>query len=207
MSRPFRKPRDELRTEILDAARRILLAEGADGLTARALAREVGYTAASIYQLFNSMSDVLMEVNRETFTHLAALFEDLPAEEAPAQKLHRVCASYIGFMQANPALWSALFGGMRERSSFPDWYGEAIAGLMGRLTSLLIAHAPQLSVAEARRLTEQLYVAVHGAVALALERRLDLVTEQSAHEIGASVLDAMLSRLQPAPREAVLAIR
>ena len=37
----------------------------------------------------------------------------------------------------------------------------------------------------------------HGAVALEVDRRLDILTGQSAGEIAASVLDAMLNRLKP----------
>ncbi len=197
MSRPQRVPRDQLRQAILDAARGILDREGAPGLSARAIAREVGYTAASIYNVFASMSDILMEVNRETFAQLEKLFETLPENEPPAARLHLLCQAYISFMRRNPALWNALFSGARQRNSFPEWYAQAIRGLLGRLTHLLSAHAPELEPAHAQRLTEQLYVAIHGAVALEVDRRLDILTGQSAGEIAASVLDAMLNRLKP----------
>ncbi len=197
MSRPQRVPREDLRQAILDAARGILEREGAPGLSARAIAREVGYTAASIYNVFGAMSDILMEVNRETFTRLEQLLEGVPATGTPAARLHLICQAYIAFMRRNPALWHALFGGMRQRESFPDWYGEAIRGLFGRLTGLLCEHAPELEPERAIRLTEQLYVAIHGAVALEVDRRLDILTSQSAGEIAASVLDAMLNRLKP----------
>ncbi|WP_112310224.1 TetR/AcrR family transcriptional regulator [Pseudogemmobacter bohemicus] len=197
MSRPQRVPRAELRQAILESARGILDREGAPGLSARAIAREIGYTAASIYNVFGSMSDILMEVNRDTFARLEQLFDSLPATGTPAARLHLICQAYISFMRRNPALWSALFGGIRQRENFPDWYGEAIRGLMGRLALLLCEHAPELDPERAGRLTEQLYVAVHGAVALEVDRRLDILTAQSASEIAASVLDAMLSRLKP----------
>src|SRR5690606_25094194 len=145
----------------------------------------VGYTAASIYNVFGAMSDILMEVNRETFARLEALFDTLPASGTPAARLHLICQSYISFMRRNPALWGALFGGARQRESFPDWYGEAVRGLMGRLTALLREHAPDLDEARAGRLTEQLYVAVHGAVALEVDRRLDILTAQTAGEVAA----------------------
>ncbi|NPD16549.1 TetR/AcrR family transcriptional regulator [Xinfangfangia sp. D13-10-4-6] len=197
MSRPQRVPRAELRQAILDAARDILDREGVSGLSARAIAREVGYTAASIYNVFGSMSDILMEVNRETFVELEKLIAGLPANEPPSARLHLLCQAYISFMRRNPALWNALFGGTRHRETFPEWYAEAIRRLFGQLTHLLMAHAPGLEPERAQRLTEQLYVAIHGAVALESDRRLDILTSQSAGEIAASVLDAMLIRLKP----------
>lgn len=199
MSRPRRVPLPQLREAILLAAGQILDREGADGLTARAVAREIGYTAASIYNVFGSMSDLLMEVNRGTLLRLEQLFAQLPEAASPGEKLHLLTAAYIAFMQENPALWQAFFGGRRQREQFPDWYVAAIAGLKQRLADLLREHAPQLNPGQADHLAEQLYVAVHGAVALDLERRLDLVTRQSAVSIAAAVVDMILLSLRPGP--------
>lgn len=197
MSRPQRVPREELRQAILDTARKILLEQGSEGLSARAIARHVGYTAASIYNVFESMSDLLMEVNRDTLTRLQALFDDLPQTGAPRDRLHRLCAEYIRFMQDNPALFTALFGGTRQRDSFPDWYVQAIRALLARVADLLRDHAPALRDDQAMQLAEQLYVAIHGALALDLGRRLDLLTGQTAQGIALAVLDAVLTRHQP----------
>lgn len=198
MSRPQRVPRAQLREEILRAAGQILSREGAEGLTARAVAREVGYTAASIYNVFGSMSDLLMELNRDTLLRLEELFAQLPDAAGPAEKLHHLTAAYIAFMQQNPALWQAIFGGVRQREQFPDWYVAAIAGLKQKLAGLLGQYAPGLSAERADHLAEQLYVAVHGAVALDLERRLDLLTRQSAVSVAAAVLDMILLSLRSA---------
>ena len=196
MSRPQRVPRAQLRDEILLAAGRILARDGAAGVTARAVAGEVGYTAASIYNVFSSMSDLLMELNRGTLARLEHLFEQLPEAASAAEKLHHLTAAYIAFMQQNPAVWQAFFGGVRQRDQFPDWYIAAIAGLKQRLAALIQLEAPHLQAEQADRLAEQLYVSLHGAVALDLERRLDLLTRQSAAEIAAAVLDMILLSLR-----------
>lgn len=202
MSRPPRQPRRELRRAILDAAREILAQDGAPGLTARAIARQVGYTAASIYTVFASMSDIIMEVNRDTFTELQGMLHASLVPEAggsdglaPREQLTRMLAAYISFMKQNPALWQALFGGMRQRESFPDWYVEAIRGLLQQIAQVVQAHAPHLSPEQALGQTEQLYVAIHGAVALHLDRRLELVSDQTVDQIASAALEAMLLRI------------
>ena len=195
MSRPQRVPRDQLRQAILDAARGILDREGAPGLSARAIAREVGYTAASIYNVFASMSDILMEVNRETFAQLEKLFETLPENEPPAARLHLLCQAYISFMRRNPARWSALFGGQRERDAFPEWYVGAIDQLMNRLAALLTDHAPGLAPVAALRAAELLFITIHGLVSLDVGRRLDMFTRRPASDLAQSALEATLVSL------------
>lgn len=197
MARPQRLPREELRQAILDAAQDILRDEGVDALTARAIAKRVGYTAASIYNVFESMSDLLIEVNRRTLTDLRLIFVDLPQEAPGDVRLKELLRRYIAFMQRNPALWAALFGGVRKRESFPDWYTASVRFLLGQLRDMLREVTGETDDARAWAQAEQLYLAVHGAISLDLGRRLDLVTPQPLNHVTEAILDMMLARFRP----------
>lgn len=192
MSRPKRLPREELREVILVAARDILRDEGLEGLSARNIAKRVGYTAASIYNVFESMSDLVMELNRDTLAELQKIILGLDPEATPEDRLHELLGRYIAFMQKNPSMWVALFGGTRNRGSFPPWYVSTVRHLLGQVRNMLRELSPSLTEERADRLAEQLYIAIHGTVSLDLSRRLDLVTPQSAHEVGSAILDAVL---------------
>lgn len=195
MSRPLRQPREELRQSILDVARGILDREGMEGLTARAIAREIHYTAATIYNVFSSMSDIVMEINRETLAEVARLFTALPKDLSAAERLHMLAKSYVEFMQNNPARWNALFGGNRQRESFPDWYTGSIEGLKLQLAHLLIEHAGQLDRLRAEKLAEHLFVSVHGALTLGIGRRLDLLTQRDMLDVAMAGVDLVLTTL------------
>lgn len=195
MSRPLRQPREELRKSIIDTTKGILDRDGVEGLSARAIAREIGYTAASIYNVFESMSDILMEVNRETLIELQTMFEGLPMGAAPRERLLALCLGYVVFMKQNPARWSALFAGTRQRTTFPEWYVGAIDELKGRLGTLLVEYAHDLSPEAALRLAENLFVAIHGVVSLDVGLRLDMFTSRSAEEMAISALDITLAGL------------
>lgn len=197
MARPQRLPREELRQAILDAAQDILRDEGVDALTARAIAKRVGYTAASIYNVFESMSDLLIEVNRRTLTDLRLIFVDLPHDATADVRLRELLRRYIGFMQRNPALWAALFGGVRKRESFPDWYTASVRALLGQLRDMLRELTGEADDAQAEAQAEQLYLAVHGAISLDLGRRLDLVTPQPLNHVAEAILDMILARYRP----------
>src|SRR5215217_2756877 len=68
--------RDRLRgstlDEILDVARRQLVASGTGGISLRAIAREMGMTAPALYRYFDSLEDLVVAL-------VAACYDDLTA--------------------------------------------------------------------------------------------------------------------------------
>ncbi len=67
--------RDRLRAattqEIIQTARRLLVTEGPDAASLRAIAREMGMTAPALYRYFGSHEDLLRNVVGDIFTELA----------------------------------------------------------------------------------------------------------------------------------------
>src|ERR671913_1960482 len=59
-------------TEIKDTARRILVAEGVDGLSLRAIAREMGMTAPALYRYFPSREDLVVHLIAELYGQLTS---------------------------------------------------------------------------------------------------------------------------------------
>ncbi len=59
-------------TEIKDTARRILVAEGPDGLSLRAIAREMGMTAPALYRYFPSREDLIGALIADLYDELTA---------------------------------------------------------------------------------------------------------------------------------------
>ncbi|HZB47601.1 MAG TPA: helix-turn-helix domain-containing protein, partial [Mycobacteriales bacterium] len=75
-------------TEIKDTARRILVAEGVDGLSLRAIAREMGMTAPALYRYFSSREDLIENVVVDLYNELSDFMEaardaTVPARPAP----------------------------------------------------------------------------------------------------------------------------
>ena len=64
-------------TEIKQTARRILVSEGPDAVSLRAIAREMGMTAPALYRYFGSHEELIKHVIADIFTELTA---DLQAE-------------------------------------------------------------------------------------------------------------------------------
>jgi|GEM_PF-908115 len=185
-----RRTREELRADTLAAAREIILSDGPEALTARRLAEAVGYTPGTIYNLFDGLPDVLWQVNRGNFKRIEELFEDLPGDD-PTARLRNLAARYLRLVETEPTLFRALFDGPRRSDRFPDWYMQAIAGLLGRTADELRQLNPALTEAQARDEAAGIFAAVHGIGQLQVSARLDLLTNVS----GAELADRLLSRI------------
>ena len=57
---------EELRRMTLDAARKIVSENGLRGLTTRSIAREIGYTVGTLYQIFDNVDRLIEQMNIET---------------------------------------------------------------------------------------------------------------------------------------------
>lgn len=186
-----RRSRAELRQATLEEARKIILADGPEALTARRLAEAVGYTPGTIYNLFDSLPDVLWQVNRSHFTRIAALYDDLPGD-SPQIRLQTVAARYLHLVRTEPTLYRSLFDGPRRSEHFPEWYHEAINQLLDLTADELVAIAPEMSRQTARHEAVAIFAAIQGIAQLSSSGRLDLLTDQGAGDLAQGLMTRIL---------------
>jgi len=70
--------------DIKDAARQVLVDQGADGLALRAVARSVGMTAPGLYRYFDSREDLVEHVVADLYDELVAVLEAARDDARPA---------------------------------------------------------------------------------------------------------------------------
>jgi AcrR family transcriptional regulator len=103
---------DRLRDEILAAARRILDETGDEqAVTLRAVARQVGISAPSIYTHFADRDAILLALTRDAFAALTAHLRAVSATD-PVHKLLAVCDAYLDFAATRPERYRLMFGGV-----------------------------------------------------------------------------------------------
>jgi len=114
---PTLSRRDRVRaatvTEIKDTARRILVAEGSDGLSLRAIAREMGMTAPALYRYFPSREDLLVHLIGELYDELADAMEaarDAEPADDPYRRLSAVSRAFRDWATGHPREFGLLFG-------------------------------------------------------------------------------------------------
>ncbi len=113
---------DRLRRELIEAAGR-LLERGAthETLSLRAVAREIGIAATSVYLHFGDRTSLLIAVYRERFAELAAYLREAIAEagEDPVEQMRACCLAYERFAQEHPNAYRVLFDVPGVRTEVP----------------------------------------------------------------------------------------
>lgn len=94
----------ERQERLLEAARRLLLAEGYHGVTMEALAAAINYSKGTVYQHFKSREDVLMALAAETAKVREDLFERASAFRGkPRERMAGIGEAYALFVRDYPA--------------------------------------------------------------------------------------------------------
>ncbi len=109
--------KERLRGEILSAASKMFAERGYEAVTLRAIAKEIGYTHAVIYQHFRDKGQILAELSRETIRQLIQNFDAIAAENlAPKQRLFATSRGLIQFCTAHPQQFRNVFFGPENRN-------------------------------------------------------------------------------------------
>ena len=191
--RPRPKRSDgNLKEAILDAARRLCFAEGADGVSARKIARQVGCSATAIYLYYRNIDDVLHHLRMEGHALLADYFRRVDTSLEPAARLLEMGRAYYRFGIEHPKYYELMFLSRFEETPRREFTQREI------FTLLLVRDVVKEAIDSAtiRRdldpmiLANALWSNVHGLTSLAVTGLL-LQTAARAEE----VLDAVLMEI------------
>jgi AcrR family transcriptional regulator len=186
---------EQLRQLILDAAAAIIEANGLAGLSAREIARRIGYSPGTIYNMFENLDDVVLNVEGRV---LDSLDERLSAELAKGgdQKtlVMRLAQAYLSFTSERPKLWNLLFEHyMPGGTDTPPWYQEKLERLMSRVESAVAPIYPPDAVLERQRAARVLWASVHGITSLSTANKLANVTTEAAALLVADLINNYLA--------------
>jgi len=113
-----------MRAAILDAAGRLVAAEGVEGLTIRAVAQAVGYSAGALYEYFDSKEAILTSLYFDGSDGLGVQCEravaELPASADAIQAFHALGHAYRSYALSHPELYRLVFGGFKTPPQQPD---------------------------------------------------------------------------------------
>jgi AcrR family transcriptional regulator len=161
--------RRAVRRLVLDAASRLLEAEGPDALTMRRIAGEVGCSTSVLYTMFGGKAGVAEGLWREGFERLRGAMERV-ADDDPLGRLAALGRVYRENALANRAYYAIMF--QRPIPGFrpsPEAYAESLQPL--RILVDAAAHCIRAGVfrdADPARVAGVLWAAAHGAVSLEL---------------------------------------
>lgn len=159
-----------LRAELMAAASR-LLAQGVDpeAMSLRAVAREAGVAAPSVYLQFDSKEDLLRAVITANFAMLQNAIEAAVAmAEDPASRLFAGCLAYCQFAIDQPGAYRVIF-----ETRLPVWGDRAVEDQPGMSAFQLLVDAVAGCIdaglanpGDPFQIATDIWVALHGMVSL-----------------------------------------
>ncbi|MFZ1454440.1 MAG: TetR/AcrR family transcriptional regulator [Saprospiraceae bacterium] len=193
-----RKEREkiELKNLILEASRKILLANGQDGLSIRKIADEVEYSPATIYLYFADKDAILHELMEMGFGVMNGYMMDSYAEKDPIKRIHTIGHAYIRFGLENKDWYELMFNSDKPMKHIEkcceDW--DQGMAMFAFLTQTCKEALNQLEIqdVECDILALHLWSSVHGLVNLYLTERLEIVQRNNSSELVTKTLDAII---------------
>jgi AcrR family transcriptional regulator len=167
----------ERRAEILDAAQRILLRDGIERVTVRAIAAEIGTSSTALYVYFPTRDSILLSLCDRTMGELLAQFDALEATHAnDLDKIKGFMAAYVRFGQTHPDAYRMVFsiksqgiGAATHLAASPnEAAGNVGPQLFGRLLSLVerLVAAGTFAARDPVAIAETIWMLGHGMIML-----------------------------------------
>jgi AcrR family transcriptional regulator len=165
-----------MRTRLVDAAIKLLTAEGPGAVQARRIADEIGASTISVYHYFGGMPELLRAVADEGFVRLAARISAAPTSPDPVADLCRIAIAYLDTATENKHLYDLMFGPSTPGEQSPADSSESVVVASPAASA---AYAPAIATAaramQSGRFSEadpaavaaQFWSVLHGYVSLA----------------------------------------
>ena len=162
-----------LREDILQAALRIVEEKGAAGLTMRAVAGLLGYSATAIYQHFTGKEDLLLALKLQAGDLLTTEMELARAEPTLEEQLFQMGRRYIRFGLQNPTFYQLMFQDMSpEAMSTQQRERMRQSWAVMRATLKTWVEQRAFQGIDIDKEANVLWIMVHGLTSLALAGRL-----------------------------------
>jgi AcrR family transcriptional regulator len=195
MARRSDHSREEIREMALEAAENIVVEKGFEGLSARKVAKAIGYTVGTLYLVFENIDDLILQINARTLDRLyGEMAETRAAADDGRDRLLQLGQVYIRFADEDTHRWSMIFEHrLAEGRELPDWYRENIARMFGIVEEALIPLAVGRAPREVAQAARVIWGGVHGICILAVGDRLGIAGVDSVQDLSSSLISNYLA--------------
>jgi AcrR family transcriptional regulator len=176
--------KQELRDEILSAARDLFVKEGYESASMRKIADKVGCAPATLYLHFEDKDSILAAIVIETFAKLDARMEAIASDKGdPLERLRRGGRTYAQFALDHPHHYLVTFG-TTGAAVYYDEHAQQSGShsfdcLRRNVKACIDAGQLRFKDSDAEAVAQSLWAALHGLVMLLLTKTGFPFVEQS----------------------------
>jgi AcrR family transcriptional regulator len=184
----------DLRRELLDAARELLVERGVPGFSLRETARRAGVSPRAPYHHFVDRSSLLSEVAREGFARMQELMAVAASETDPRRRLQLLGEAYVRFAAESPADFQTMHCDELCRPEvFPDRSEVAERPFQYVVETLQEIAGRPLPEEELEQLAMVAWTTVHGLACLRAEGVLEVNFQETAKR--EAMIHAVIERI------------
>jgi AcrR family transcriptional regulator len=198
------RERQELRTRILDAARRLFVEQGYDAVTMRKIAEAIEYSPTAIYFHFQDKETLLRELCDTDFSALAQQFQKIAKIADPVDRLRHIGRAYVAFAIDHPNHYRLMFmtpspaAKKIEESRIARGNPEedAYAFLRATVAEAIAAGRLRAELKDADLVSQMVWAGTHGVVSLHIANGDDQWVEwRDARKTAHALIEIMIRGL------------
>lgn len=161
--------------------------------SAREVAKRIGYSIGTLYNVFGSYDRLIIAINTRTFMLWTDYMRDA-LDSAGEDRLRRLVEGYFGFARANRNAWNAIYDHHLPPDLSMPPEQDAVRGELTALVVKEVADAlPSAKRNEAPRLARSLVATVHGHCVFDINGSFALMGETEPVELALSRVRESLS--------------
>ena len=168
---------------IIAEGHRLMGEAGFAGFSAREVARRVGYSIGTLYNVFGSLDHLLIGINGRTFELWTAYLRDW-IERSRGDRMRALVEAYFAFAREHSQLWMAIYDHrLPEGMAMPQADMEKRRALTQIVFDEVALQLPARSVEEVEHLARSLIATVHGHCTYELNGSFALMGEKEPVEL------------------------
>lgn len=182
MGRRSDHSREELREIAIAAGHRHMEEVGFAHFSAREVAKRIGYSIGTIYNVFGSYDALILAINGRTLAlwrdHLVRRLADVESD-----RLKQAITAYFEFAMVHRHAWAAIYDfRLPEDTPPPESYQNEVRAIFEIVIAEIRLALPAARQHEAEPLTRSLLAAVHGHCVFAMNGTFAILGETSPVE-------------------------
>ena len=175
------REKSETRDKILDAARELFVTEGYEGVSMRRVAEKIEYSPTAIYVYFADKQELFHELCQQDYARLAEVFQSSAMSSNPIERVKQIGRTYTEFGVRYPNHYKFMFmtphpphePDEEDREVMGNPEVDAYAFLKGAVQRAIDAERFREELQDAELISQTLWAAVHGVIALNIAKCSD----------------------------------
>lgn len=195
MSRRARHNSNDLRELFIDSTTGLISENGLSAVSARTIARKIGYTAGSLYNVFQDLDDLLLLTEGRQLDRMHAELTTFVSGKAGEERLRACVSQYLHFCTENSRLWNLVVVHQTSpNKASPPWYTEKLNALVDVFDDALVFAVAD--PAQRRVHAQTLWAMVHGISALLISGKAPNIAAGDTEAILDNIVSVFLRGLR-----------